>query len=282
MSDPIRWLDEGADAFPHERELLGAGRSMDPPPDAAEKIWAALGPHIGPGGNNGGSSSNNTAGNGSSGTGSSGTSIASAVGGVKGAAFAIASITAVAGAIAAFVMASPANPSTKIAPVHPEADAVTPVLIDDEPAKDAIVDPFVSEPIVSPPTLSAIPTDAPRTRTKAPRVSTAKPTVLAPIETIEETDRIRQERASRLREESRILAEARSELRSGHAASALEKLDTAGGRFPDGILSQEREVLAIEALARSGQRTAASARAAAFVQAYPTSPHAAKVRGFLQ
>jgi predicted Zn-dependent protease len=87
--------------------------------------------------------------------------------------------------------------------------------------------------------------------------------------------------ASRLREESRALGEAREALRSGDAEGAIERLDALGNRYPDGILAQEREALAIEALYRVGKRDAAQTRAAAFLRAYPSSPHATKIRALL-
>lgn len=78
--------------------------------------------------------------------------------------------------------------------------------------------------------------------------------------------------------ESRAIAEAREALRSGNVATALSTLGRARSLFPDGILRQEREALTIEALVRSGQRASARARAAAFLDTYPRSPHAAQVR----
>jgi predicted Zn-dependent protease len=131
------------------------------------------------------------------------------------------------------------------------------------------------------PSSAPMPPDVQPGPTPSPRVSNAKPSVVEQPPA-EDAVRAPQERASRLREESRSLGDARAALRRGDAASALEKLDALGGQFPEGVLAQEREVLAIEALAGAGQRAAASARAAAFLQAHPTSPHATKVRGFLQ
>jgi hypothetical protein len=90
------------------------------------------------------------------------------------------------------------------------------------------------------------------------------------------------ERASRLREESLLLGQARDALRGGNAGEALRLLEVSRTRFPDGMLGQEREALTIEALARGGNRAAASARAAAFVRAYPQSPHAQRVQAFVQ
>jgi outer membrane protein assembly factor BamD (BamD/ComL family) len=118
---------------------------------------------------------------------------------------------------------------------------------------------------------------------KANPASSSSTDALAPAEgddtapAIDETPR-----PSSLHEESRSLVEARSALRRGDTAGAQRKLNEMGERFPDGVLAQEREALAIEALHRSGRRAAASARASAFLRAHPTSPHATKIRSFLK
>ena len=85
---------------------------------------------------------------------------------------------------------------------------------------------------------------------------------------------------SRLREEADLVRQAREALRSGNGALALALLEQIRARIPGGVLTQEREALAIEALDRTGQRAAAATRAAAFLRAYPGSPHAAWVRLF--
>jgi hypothetical protein len=86
---------------------------------------------------------------------------------------------------------------------------------------------------------------------------------------------------SQLREESLAVLEVRQALRTGDAGSALKLLEQARARFPRGALGQEREALAIEALAQSGARAAAERRAAAFLRAYPKSPYAADVQRYL-
>jgi hypothetical protein len=83
------------------------------------------------------------------------------------------------------------------------------------------------------------------------------------------------------REESRLVAGARRALRSGDSRAALDLLDRTTQKFPAGVLAQEREALAIEALVSSGRRDAARSRAAAFLQAFPSSPHAARVRALV-
>jgi hypothetical protein len=89
-------------------------------------------------------------------------------------------------------------------------------------------------------------------------------------------------RASQLREEASLVRQAREALRGGEASRALGLLDEAQRTIPGGALGQEREALAIEALARSGQRAAAAARAAEFLRRHPTSPHAAQMRSFAE
>lgn len=284
MSDPIRWLEDGTDASADERALLSSGRNMDPPPGAQDKIWATLQLHLGPapGGGTGGSAPGNAATNGSIGSGSSGTSISAVAGGIKGVVVGIASITTIAGVIAAMVT-TPAPPSKIDAPKPPVVVEI-PAAIPEKAPEPELVNGVQGPPeVITPKTPSAaLPEDPQPNQVPAPRVSTAKPTGRETEPAVDEATQARQERASRLRDENRILGDARTALRSGNSESALEKLEAMGGQFPDGVLVQEREVLVIEALAKAGKRAEASSRAAAFLRTYPTSPHAAKMRGFVE
>ncbi len=88
-------------------------------------------------------------------------------------------------------------------------------------------------------------------------------------------------RTSQLREESLALLAARQALRSNDATTALQLLERAQQRFRIGALAEERDALSIEALAKSGQKARAAARAKAFLTIYPRSPHAADVRRYL-
>ena len=78
--------------------------------------------------------------------------------------------------------------------------------------------------------------------------------------------------------ESALVTQARSELKRGDARAALATLARLKRESPRGVLHQEREVLAVQALAASGQQDAARARARAFIQSYPASPHAPLLR----
>ncbi len=88
-------------------------------------------------------------------------------------------------------------------------------------------------------------------------------------------------RASSLREESLAVMAARKALRSNDTAGALRLLEQAQLRFKKGALTEERESLTIEALAKSGHKAQASARASAFLSRYPRSPHAADVQRYV-
>jgi hypothetical protein len=81
--------------------------------------------------------------------------------------------------------------------------------------------------------------------------------------------------------ESALLTEARAELRAGNALGAQALLDRLQAEFSRGVLTQEREVLAVEVLAARGKKEAAKARARAFIAAHPKSPHSEKLARFL-
>jgi hypothetical protein len=67
---------------------------------------------------------------------------------------------------------------------------------------------------------------------------------------------------------------ARAKLAAGDAAGALEELAALDREIEKGVLGQERQVLAIESLAASGQRERAGKLAKAFIAASPDSPYA--------
>jgi hypothetical protein len=73
---------------------------------------------------------------------------------------------------------------------------------------------------------------------------------------------------------------ARSALASGDTSGALARLDAYARNFPRGKLSLEAEVLRIDALAKSGQTTAAQKRAEAFIKRHPDSVLASRVRAY--
>lgn len=88
--------------------------------------------------------------------------------------------------------------------------------------------------------------------------------------------------ASALRAEAAMLGVARGRLSAGDYRAALDEVAKLAARFPRGALVQEREVVAIGALAGMGDREALSMRAAAFLERYPEGPYAAHVRHLVQ
>jgi hypothetical protein len=81
--------------------------------------------------------------------------------------------------------------------------------------------------------------------------------------------------------ERQLLETARAELRSGAIAGALAKLDQHRALYPESQLSEEREVLVIEAKVRSGDPGAQS-MVAIFRQRFPRSPLLPALEAFLK
>jgi len=74
-----------------------------------------------------------------------------------------------------------------------------------------------------------------------------------------------------LASERALVDRARAALSRGQTRYALDALDTHTTRYPRGRLSEEREALAVDALARAGRLDDARARASRFHAAYPNS-----------
>ena len=62
---------------------------------------------------------------------------------------------------------------------------------------------------------------------------------------------------------------------------ACFRLEDYGRAYPQGVLSEEAEILRLTALTAAGDRPQAAARAAAFLATHPHSPLAARARTFL-
>jgi hypothetical protein len=78
--------------------------------------------------------------------------------------------------------------------------------------------------------------------------------------------------------EARDVSEAKAMIARGRSTEALAFLGRSAERFKYGTLGQEREALIIEALAASGQRAAALARARDFLVKNPRSPLTERVK----
>lgn len=113
-----------------------------------------------------------------------------------------------------------------------------------------------------------------------PGDETAAPALAAPGEPAERSSKSveARPRSDALSLESRMLTEARAQLRAGDPRSALATLDRLRARSPKGVLMQERDVLAIQIASALGDTAAAKRRAKEFLAAYPESPHAPQLR----
>ena len=76
--------------------------------------------------------------------------------------------------------------------------------------------------------------------------------------------------------EAELLEQARAAMK-GDPARALQRANEHAARFPGGVLVQEREVIAIQALRKLGRTAEADRRAQAFARAFPGSAFARKL-----
>jgi outer membrane protein assembly factor BamD (BamD/ComL family) len=78
------------------------------------------------------------------------------------------------------------------------------------------------------------------------------------------------------------LDEVRDALILGDTDRAISVLDEHEQRFKTGILTEEAEVLRIQALLKTGAHGPAKARADRYLRTHANSPHAKKVRGMIE
>ena len=97
----------------------------------------------------------------------------------------------------------------------------------------------------------------------------------------EPAERVRQEPRTApvpdIREEIRLLDQARAAVKSGAHDKALRTLAKYDQKFPRGQFRQEAQVLKMEALKQSGENERASALAKKFLAEHPNSPHVERV-----
>jgi hypothetical protein len=246
MSDPKRWADEDAGATALEQDLFSAGRSAGMPPEEKKRIWGAIAEQA----------SLSPIALAPAPRGTDAASVLTKGGWLKGLSTLALLAGAGAGAWAVSHRSSAGSPTA-----HPSDSTVHMV---------AAVATSSATPAVESPHPASVANEL--AVEAAPRPKSAP---VAPGRAVAPTEN------SRLAEEARAVLDARAELAAGNPSAALRLLDAARADFPHGSLGQEREALTVEALAATGQRGAASARAQAFVRRFPGSPHASNVRRFI-
>jgi hypothetical protein len=303
MKDPQHWLeDERLD--PEARKLLAVGRDLDPTTDEIDNLWGALvglGP-IGSGGESGptspggGESIRPPAGLGPAAGASKAAGVLSifskpvvflgltlsvggavAVGGLsywtgQGEVSSASSVETTSESPSSLLPPDPNPPSTVAVDRPPESEA------SDVPplgARAPAVVPIDRQTRAAKPRAPGTrPTGKGRDRQSgvARAIPTGKPAL--PSKPAPSEHRSKQ---TLLAQESALLERARRALQSGNPKQALQTLSTASQRFPNGVLTQEREALWIEAMSAVGRTQEASDRARAFQRDYPDSPLADRV-----
>lgn len=278
MSDPERLLDDAgtsADAS-FARSLLSAGRDVGPPANAKAEIWgnleAILGP-LGGGGGSGGPSAPTQPPTPSapspppsiaakaSALNSAAPAAKAAIGLSFGAKLGL-GVVALSGLAlgAAAVSNRPEplsqNPATSSMMVAASGESDQPSFrFDSQTAKVALAPAEAGKP-------------------EEPSAKPAGELATAPV------DDSPVARKNQLLRESAGVKDARDAMAAGNAQKALTILGDLDREIKKGVMGQERAVLRIEALAKSGQRDAARGLAKGFLSRNPTSPYADRVKPY--
>jgi hypothetical protein len=274
MGDPERLLGPASGSDDFERELLGSLRDVSPPPGAKHQAWEGVAVQIAAIGVLGAVTATEAAA-GTSAMAAHGATAGSTAAAGGGLAAAPTALGVTAKVFTAKVLIGVALGGSTLAAgswwaTHRSVDrAAIPAKIDLHAA------PAPEVPAVEPPAEAPM-ADPCESSSSPPCPTVALPS--APDHVAKSADTPR--RRYLLGLESRLLTQARAELRRGDARAAMSTLERLQTRFPNGILMQEREVLTIEVLAASGDTAAASRKAREFLRAYPNSPHAAQLHRF--
>jgi hypothetical protein len=251
MGDPERLLGAGGDGDALERELLGSIRDVSPPPDAKGAAWDVIAVQV---------AAVAAAG---AGTAVAGNAAAQAAAGAK---LLTAKVLIGVALIGSTFVTGGYWVSRQVA----QRSVVGPPAVRRAPSDPA---PAPLPPAPSPGFATA-PWDS--ASSSAPCLPTASPAPPDRLPRVVDGPRQR----NLLGVESRMLTEARAQLRNGDPRAAMSTLERLQTRFPKGVLMQERDVLTIQVLAALGDVAGANRRAKEFLEAYPQSPHAPQLRRF--
>ncbi|HTB73679.1 MAG TPA: hypothetical protein VK762_10565 [Polyangiaceae bacterium] len=248
MRDPRRIVDDPS-VHALERRLVESGLHAGPTDAGVEALWGALATRL-PAGADPGASASQAPPRTSAVSGP----FASLGVGKLIAAVGLSAMTALAGDPSGPADAGARSevPSTKVSVVPP----VVPVAVPATPAEEA-----------PPPTVAVQATDS------TPRRLAVNP-IRAPSRSAPAEARAKVPPPAAPDDEVRVVLAARSALREGDCGAALRLLEDARTSGGARLLAEERDVLAVEALACSGRTDEARSRAVAFLAAHPRSMHA--------
>jgi hypothetical protein len=140
---------------------------------------------------------------------------------------------------------------------------------------DARFEPIASVAVTSAPAAPAAPEPEPSVTVGPLTLPAASAAPESPSSSVHPTREVSETKSAEtdeeLRAERALIDTARSAIQRGDGAAALDAVTQHAKRFPKGQLAEEREVLAIEALASAGRVQEAADRAGRFRLRYPES-----------
>jgi len=136
-------------------------------------------------------------------------------------------------------------------------------------------------PIVAPAAQGVPSAEAVQEVATVEEAQTAAPSTPAPQKASLRGDARGVSASAALTAELALLDAVRGSLSRGEASSALSQLDGYARTYPRGRLALEAEVLRIDSFAKSGRTAVARQRAENFLNRYPNSVLASRVRGYL-
>ncbi|MEO8875537.1 MAG: hypothetical protein ABI461_08120 [Polyangiaceae bacterium] len=166
---------------------------------------------------------------------------------------------------------------------HVSRETAMPQNVIDTPQKTAVLAPNANTNAKTAAPLAIATTDAPASN-EAPLAvtptSVALPVAAQPIAiaAINKPNAVAKPPALQTGAEVELIQHAQQALAANDASTALALLNEHARRFPNGALAEERDAARVLALCGAGRQADASAMGAAFLNRYPTSPLASRVR----
>lgn len=273
MTDPTRWADAGDEATSLEQSLVRAGQGMQMPAEDKNVLWIRIlstippvAVHPSP------ATLFHAAGSGAA---------------APGAAINVPSTLKILSLVVAMMGAGAvANQVGWWVATNQNFDSgalvkVSSATFESAARASVAANPVASESLIASTSVTEAAADSARVESASSAASNGPPQVEPRATAFAQSATSASAAVSQLKEESQAVLAARRALRAGDAATGLRILEKAQQRFGVGALSEEREALWIEALARSGDAARASKRAKAFLSSHPRSPHTADVQRYV-
>lgn len=289
MTNTKRWLDE-LPLGSRERELLLVGKAARPAEGAIDANWQALCTALGATAAISGTFATGAAANSAAAPVSASASVGTSLAAGKAASaglFIVAAKSLVVGAgigLALMGAASVVRPSSN-STLPATATKSQPKAAARQPLLNAVPVPHFAQPdpkpVVPAPSSPSSTSNASRMREPAVVGSPLANQPSAPQPTSAPSAMSAEEKTASLARQARELAELKRLIDHGSSSEALARMDEHFSANTPSTLSEERDALYVQALARSQRRTEADAFARQFLIRYPHSPYFETVRQLL-